>query len=281
MPSYEVTTASAAEMHRFREWADEEGWNPGRSDIVPFHTADPRGFFLGRLDGEPVVSVSGVRYGTDFGFIGFYIARPAVRGQGYGIRIWRTAMRHLDGRNIGLDGVVQQQENYRRSGFRRVWTHVRYAGVPAGAEASAGVRLVDGRDVPFDRLAEYDRRFFPAEREAFLSQWIGLPSHTSLAAVRDGRLQGFAVMRPATVGSRIGPLHAASQDIASALVHGLTGDTPDEPVALDVPDINTPSVELMERLGLEPTFECARMYTGPTPDVDSGGIFAVTTLELG
>lgn len=281
MPSYEVDTASAAGMSRFREWAEAEGWNPGRSDIEPFHAADPRGFFLGHLDGEPVTSVSGVRYGRDFGFVGFYIARPAIRGRGYGIGIWRAAMAHLAGRNIGLDGVVEQQENYRRSGFRRAYTHVRYAGVPAGAGTSAGIRLVDGRDVPFDRLADYDRRFFPAERDAFLSRWTGLPSHTSLAAVQDGTLRGFAVMRPAATGFRIGPLHAASQEIASALVHGLTGDTPHEPVALDVPDINAPSVELMERLGLEPTFECARMYTGPVPDVDSRGIFATTTIELG
>ncbi|GAA2273724.1 N-acetyltransferase GCN5 [Streptomyces ruber] len=281
MPSYEVTAASAAEMPRFREWADAEGWNPGRSDVIPFQAADPRGFFLGRLDGEPVASVSAVRYGTDFGFIGFYISRPAVRGQGYGIRLWQAATEHLAGRNVALDGVVDQQENYRRSGFRRVWNHVRYAGVPRGAEASAGIRLVDGRDVPFGQLADYDRRFFPAEREAFLSLWVGLPSHRSLAAVRDGRLEGFVVMRPAATGFRIGPLHAASQDVASALIHGLVGDAPEEPVAVDVPDVNAPSVALMQRLGLKPTFECARMYTGPTPDTDHAGVFATTTLELG
>ncbi len=28
-------------------------------------------------------------------------------------------------------------------------------------------------------------------------------------------------------------------------------------------------------------FECARMYTGGVPDLDQGGIFATTTLELG
>ncbi|MFE7751141.1 GNAT family N-acetyltransferase [Streptomyces sp. NPDC057428] len=281
MPSFEVTTASVAGMSKFTEWAEDEGWNPGLSDALLLHSADPRGFFLGQLGGEPVASVSAVRYGSDFGFLGFYIARPAVRGQGYGIRMWRAAMDHLAGRNVGLDGVVEQQENYRRSGFRRAWTHVRHAGVPTGGGVAADVRLMDARDVPFDLLADYDRRFFPADRQAFLSQWVGHRSHTSLAAVRDGNLEGFAVMRPAAVGSRIGPLYASGQDIASSLVQELAGRTPGAPVALDVPDINPASMKLMERLGLEATFECARMYTGPTPDVDTAGMFAATTIELG
>jgi hypothetical protein len=40
-------------------------------------------------------------------------------------------------------------------------------------------------------------------------------------------------------------------------------------------------VLLMEELGLEPAFEAARMYTGPVPDVDLSGMFAVTSIELG
>jgi hypothetical protein len=38
---------------------------------------------------------------------------------------------------------------------------------------------------------------------------------------------------------------------------------------------------LVEQLGLTASFKTARMYTGPTPDVDLPGLFAVTTLELG
>ena len=279
--AFEISTASTAEMAKFKEWAGDEGWNPGQSDILAFAAADPSGFFLGRLNGEPVASVSGVRYGAEFGFLGFYIARPSVRGQGYGIQLWQAAMDHLAGLNVGLDGVVDQQENYRKSGFRRALNHVRYEGVPAGEVAPGDITLVDGRSVPFGQLAAYDRRFFPAERDAFLSLWVSLPEHTSLAAVRDGELQGFAVLRPAQSGSRIGPLYAASDEVALALVNGLSATTPGLPVAVDVPDVNTAAVKLVDGLGLKPTFECARMYTGPIPDIDQFGIYGNTTLELG
>jgi hypothetical protein len=52
-------------------------------------------------------------------------------------------------------------------------------------------------------------------------------------------------------------------------------------VALDVPDTNAGSLGLVTQLGLTACFETARMYTGPTPDVDLPGIYATTTLELG
>ena len=52
-------------------------------------------------------------------------------------------------------------------------------------------------------------------------------------------------------------------------------------VAIDMPDINKPALALAERMGLKPVFETARMYTGPNPSIDLGGLFGVTSLELG
>ncbi|MBM7439413.1 GNAT family N-acetyltransferase [Streptomyces sp. HB132] len=281
MAEYEITTAGIREMARFLEWAAEEQWNPGKMDHLPFHAADPRGFLLGKLDEDPVTSISAVRYGADFGFIGFYIARPPFRGQGYGIQAWRAAMQHLNGRRVGLDGVVDQQDSYRKSGFRTAWTHMRYAGVPAGEVPSGDVTVTDAGSVPFGTLASYDRRFFPARRDAFLSLWVGTPGHTALVALQDGELKGFGVVRPAESGARVGPLYADSDDIALALLNSLAAAQQGVPLAMDVPDVNVPAIRLMERLGLEPTFECARMYTGDAPAIDMAGLFAATTIELG
>ncbi|MFG2972599.1 GNAT family N-acetyltransferase [Streptomyces sp. NPDC048331] len=280
MTGFEIAGASAADMKLIRDWADEEGWNPGDSDRFAFAVADPEGFLVGRLDGEPVACISAVRYGGGFGFIGFYIARPAVRGQGYGIRLWHAGMERLDGRLVGLDGVVDQQDNYRKSGFRSAWNNFRYEGVPQGEEDGA-VEIVDAGTLPFGRLAAYDRRFFPASRDAFLSAWTGLPGRTALAAVRDGRIEGLGVIRPSSAAHRIGPLYAATPAVAAALVLRLARHAPDGLVSVDVPDANPEAGALFERLGLAPAFETARMYTGPTPDLALTELFGVTSLELG
>ncbi len=217
--TFEITVGSADDVQRMARWAADEGWNPGNTDTHAFFAADPGAFRIGRLDGEPVACISVVKYGQALGFLGFYIARPQARGKGFGIQVWRAGMARLEGRNIGLDGVVAQQANYRKSGFR--------------------------------------------------------------VAVRDGELAGFAVMRACQAASRVGPLFAASPEIAASLVSGLAAKTGATAVAIDMPDINKPAIALAERIGLKPSFETARMYTGPDPKVDYAGLFGVTSLELG
>jgi len=283
MAAYAIRTMSAAELALAADWAAAEGWNPGLDDPLAFHAADPDGFLVGTLDGAPVASISVVRYGAGFGFLGFYIVAPAQRGRGYGLMLWQAGMDRLAGRNVGLDGVVAQQDNYRRSGFRLAWRNVRHQGVLAqgGAPSPAGVTVVDAKTLPFSALAAYDRRFFPAPRPAFLSLWTGLPRHVAVAAVADGALAGLAVLRPCRTGCKIGPLYARDAGIAVALVGALAPHAGDAPIALDVPDFNAAAVRLAGDLGLAPAFETARMYTGSDPAIDRDALFGVTTFELG
>jgi hypothetical protein len=279
--TFEISVASFDDVQMMARWAGDEAWNPGNTDIHAFFAADPGAFHVGRLDGEPVTCISVVKYGPSFGFLGFYIARPVVRGKGYGMQTWNAGMARLKGRNVGLDGVVAQQANYRKSGFRNAWNNIRYEGPAFTAPAPAGVRLVDARSVPFDALAAYDRRFFGEPRDSFLATWITLPERAALVAIRDGRLAGFAVLRACQTTSRVGPLFADSLDIAAALVSALAKKMGATSLAIDPPDINKPAVALLEGLGLKPSFETARMYTGANPEIDYSGLFGVTSFELG
>ncbi|MEU1347819.1 GNAT family N-acetyltransferase [Streptomyces sp. NPDC005775] len=282
MPTFEITTASADDIRMMADWAHAEGWNPGLTDGQAFFAADPCGFLIGRLDGVPASCVSVVRYGAGFGFLGFYLTRPELRGQGYGSRLWATGTARLTGRNTGLDGVVEQQPNYRRSGFRPAWTNLRYEGlVPVDLAPPPGITLVDARTLPFGQVTAYDRRFFPEERDSFLAAWTATPGRTALVALSEGEVAGLAVSRACRTSSRIGPLYAATPEIARALVSALAATDPAAPVAVDVPDVNPAAVRLAEELGLTPSFETARMYTGPVPDVDHAGLFGITSLELG
>jgi hypothetical protein len=141
--------------------------------------------------------------------------------------------------------------------------------------------LLVARAIPFDQLAAYDRRFFPEARDSFLAPWVGLPERAGVVAMEDGALQGFGVIRTCRAAARIGPLYAASPEIAAALVAALAAKTGAAAVAIDVPDRNKSAVKLAEQMGLKPAFETARMYTGPDPAVEYGSLFGVTSLELG
>jgi len=274
-----VRTMGRTDLELALSWAATEGWNPGRSDATPFHVTDPEGFLMIEAGGEPAACISTVRYGSSFAFLGLYIARPERRGQGLGLAVWRAAMARLDGYLVGLDGVIAQQANYRKSGFVLAHRNVRYAGPPPRSSPPAG--LVDLRSVPFDQLLAYDRPLFPAKRAPFLAAWVGMPEAIGLAAWRDDALTGIGLARPCRDGWKIGPLFANGEAIAEALFLGLAARLPAGPIILDVPEVNPAAVRLAERHGLAPVFETARMYTGPAPAIDLARVYGITTFELG
>lgn len=278
---YTIRTMTGREIGTAVEWAANEGWNPGFEDAECFFRADPSGFLVGVLGDEPVAVISVVKYGTTFGFLGFYIVRPEYRGMGYGIDIWNAGLARLDGRTVGLDGVVAQQENYRKSGFEPAWRNIRYMG-RGGGRSITGNGIVPLSEIPIDLLIDYDRPFFPDDRQDFIECWTSRTGHTSLGIVDNGRLTGYGVIRPCRSGYKIGPLFADTMEIAEMLFSALKAGTPkDSPVYLDIPEVNPDARSLVIRHDLSIVFETARMYRGPAPVLPIERIFGITTFELG
>jgi hypothetical protein len=262
------------------DWAAAEGWNPGLEDAACFATVDPHGFLIGELDGEMAATISCVNYDDRFSFLGFYIVRSDLRGHGHGLRIWQQAIAHAGPRVIGLDGVVAQQTNYKKSGFALAYANIRYGGT-VGAPAAPSADVIALGDTPFALVEASDATVFPAPRSAFLRAWIDTPGHTGRALMRNGKLAAWGVIRPCRQGFKIGPLvaddRAAAETVLSALVAAIGGGE----IFLDVPSVNREALALAESLGLAPVFETARMYTGAIAPLRTERVFGVTSFELG
>ncbi|MDJ0387280.1 GNAT family N-acetyltransferase [Roseomonas sp. E05] len=275
-----IRPARRTEMDLLLDWAAAEGWNPGLQDAGAFFTADPEGFLLAEVAGEPVGCISAVRQGGGHGFIGFYIVRPEWRGKGVGIALWRAGMARLAGRVAGLDGVVAQQANYARSGFVLAWRNVRFAAVAPVPVAGGEAEVVPADTVPFAAIAALDASASPADREVFLRAWMAAPGHRPLAVKGEGGLRGFGVARPCREGTKLGPLTATDPAAARALFNALVAGMPG-PVFLDLPESNPAAVALAREAGMAPAFETARMYAGPSPALRQERIFGVASFELG
>ena len=226
------------------DWAAAEGWNPGLADAPCFATVDPEGFLIGELDGAVAATISCVNYDDRFSFLGFYIVRPELRGRGHGLRIWNAAVAHAGARTIGLDGVVAQQGNYKKSGFVLAYPNIRYGGTVASPAVPPGLVPLD--DVAFATIAADDATVFPAPREAFLRAWIAARGHMGRALVRDGRLAAWGVIRPCRTGHKIGPLVADDRPAAEAVFAALLAAAGGGEVFLDVPSVNRDAVALAQ-----------------------------------
>ncbi|KAB0650933.1 GNAT family N-acetyltransferase [Burkholderia territorii] len=273
-----VRTMSASDVAISVEWAAAEGWNPGLHDAQCFRQADPAGFFVGLWRGEPVACLAAVAYDEHFGFIGLYIVKPEFRGKGLGMRIWQHGMHYLGERNIGLDGVVAQQANYGKSGFRLAYRNIRYQGHVSGIGCA---HVAEAAHVPFEQLLAYDRQCFPVARERFVSVWIAQPDAVALATIDAGRVAGYGVVRRCHAGCKIGPLFADDADVATGLFRALASRMPGEMIVLDVPETNRAAVALAEGHGMSSVFETARMYTKEAPAIAIDRVFGVTSFELG
>ncbi len=277
-----VRRMSAADVALAVEWAAQEGWNPGLHDADCFRMADPDGFFIGEWRGEPAACLSAAAYGEDFGFIGLYIVKPALRGKGLGMRVWRHGMAYLRNRCIGLDGVVAQQANYAKSGFQLAYRNIRFQGVARDIEPGVPHGdLQNASALPFEQLRDYDRRCFPASRDRFLAAWFAQPDAMARVAVREGQVAGYGVLRRCLTGYKIGPLFADSDEIAGQLFSALTSSIPGEVFFFDVPEAHPAAVALAERHGMTSVFETARMYTREPPVISIERVFGVTSFELG
>lgn len=279
--TWEIRSMTRKEMDWAVDLAAAEGWNPGLEDAGAFFATDPEGFLVGLLDGEPVGCLSAVSYGASFGFLGFYIVLPPFRSKGYGVQLWERGMGRLAGRVVGLDAVVAQQDNYRKSGFSYAHPQYRFEGVTGGAEAP-GPDVCPLSSVPFEALCRYDGTFFPANRRAFLAHWTHMPHSVGKALWEGGALRGYGVLRECRRGYKVGPLFADTPSGAETLLDQLVGSVPPgRPFFLDVPEPNGAALALVRRRGMEMVFETGRMYVGKAPVVHQEGIFGVTSFELG
>ncbi len=246
---YETRTRTRAEVDVALEWAANEGWNPGLHDADCFFRADRSGSFIGLLAGEPIGSISAVAYGDTYGF-------------------------------VGLDGVVEQRYNYKKSGFKLAYRNIRYQWT-AAPSIFKPMDVVQTSEVSKAWLAEFDKGLFGVERPELLECWTSTPPTRGREIVQDERLVGYGIIRKCRTGFKVGPLFADARELADRLFRSLTAD-PGEgmPVFPDVPEVNPLAVGLAQEYGMTKVFEIARMCTGDPPNIPPDRWFGVTTFEL-
>jgi GNAT superfamily N-acetyltransferase len=276
---FKIRKMSREEVEFAVEMAATEGWNPGTHDGKIFYETDPEGFFMAEVSGKPVGCASAVAYDDSFGFLGFYVVKPEFRGRGIGTKLTEKCLKYLGDRNIGLDGVVENEEKYQKiMKFRSFYSNLRFEGRGGGKVPDGLTKL---STVPFEALLDHDRKMFPALRSSFLEKWIKQPDSCSFAAVEAEKLKGYGVIRKCWQGYKIGPLFADSPEIAEKILLALKASVPGESVYLDVPEPNKEAMRIAEKYRMTVMFKTIRMYSREEPEIKLENVYGVTSFELG
>jgi GNAT superfamily N-acetyltransferase len=263
-------------------WAVQQGWNPGLHDGETFAKADANAFWVGLLDGQPIACISLANYHHSIGFIGFYLVHPDYRHQGYGLQLWKHAIAAQEVKVLAGDGVMEQLDNYQRSGFEFAWMNARYTSTHADLpfDKSPFIRKYDS--TAYEEVLTYDTKHFGTQRAAYLSAWLEMPDSHSLAYRIDGQVMGMGTIRKCLNGWKIGPLFADSFDVALMLFTELSmqAESGDE-LFLDIPEANPHALELVHRIGMKSVFKTARLYKGGIPALPIENIYGITSFEFG
>lgn len=285
MSNFVIRKMTRPEMDVMISNALKEDWFESYDVLDAFATLDSDGFFVGEIDGKIIGHVSFVRYEENYGFVGYYIIIPEYRHQGYGLRLWREGIKHMEGCNIGLDAVAEEIPVYKKAGFKICFDSWRFVGVSKVMPMDSHIVKYD--ETLLDQICEYDRKCFPSRRREFLKAWLSVPHGHAVAYIEDGVIKGYGAMHRTTESNEISPCFGDDEHIAKAIYVALINCLGDDvPVHWNVPEDNPAAVKLIKELAeyqvkIRGTEPLTRMYTGDAPDIDSSKVWSLTSFSIG
>lgn len=246
-----------------------------------------QGWGLSTPEGALAASIIVLPYGDKFAWMSMVLVSPEHRRKGYASRMLRRALAELQaqGRYAVLDATPAGHEVYLQEGLRDSWGFQRYlrTGAPArapGAELQ-GVSVRPLLTQDWTRVLEMDLPAFGASREALLCALAARLPEAALVAECGGALCGFLLGRDGREACQLGPLVAADESVARALLgHALA--RVDAPLYADILDRHAGLIDWARSQGFAPQRPFTRMVHGnDRAPGDNRTVMLATGPELG
>lgn len=211
----------------------EAGWNQTAADWALF-LRHGIVFGLPAARGGTVATGAVLPYPDDFAWISMVLVTEKRRRERIGTRVLQMCCTEIAQRGLVpvLDATPAGERVYRLLGFEGIFKIARWQGVVAerSAEPPAGVAAMTGSDIA--TVAQIDAAVFGADR-AFLLESLFERLPQLAFVTEDGG--GFLLARPGRLATQIGPVVAANDDAAVALLDAALARI-SGPVFLDVVD---------------------------------------------
>ena len=257
-----IASLGAADVDSGLALSDAAGWN---------QTADDWAFFIGHghavgcrgndddSEGRLVATAAALPYGDALGWISMVLVAPSQRHRGLATALLGECMRWLaaSGRVAVLDATPAGELVYRRLGFTSGFAFARWQGEGGGRTATSSLPAeADRADI-----VALDAATAAAPRPALLHAFLARSG--SRAWLSPGR-SGFIVARVGRLATQVGPLVAASEAEAIALLDAALDATAGR-VFIDVPERSTEVAAALHRRGFTRQRTFVRMAIGGGP----------------
>jgi len=258
-------------------------WNQLPADWKRFIGIEPKGCFVAVDEkGEDVGTVSTTSYGKKLAWIGMVLVPPERRRQGIGTALLKKAVQYLQERKlevIGLDATPMGNKLYITLGFWEDFGLERRQG-QGRPVASAGVEPMKKSDL--GAAADFDELVFGVPRPNVLGMLFRDYPDLCWVAKSNGRITGYAMMRPGFNAHQIGPWVAVDPLVAEELFKTALSAVPGKPIFLDVVVPNESAMAIVRKYNFELQRPFVRMFLGENKyPADTTKMFAISGVEKG
>ena len=247
------------------------GWNQRLADWRMLLQLAPAGSFAAVAGDRIIGTAIGIDYGT-FGWIAMMLVDPAWRGRGLGARLLEEAIGAVPPEvPIRLDATPLGRPLYQRYGFEDEAQLTRHVAEPSIDSTSGGgthrVRRLTAADLP--AVIKRDDRIFGAHRRLLL-EWTleGAGRYAQVIDTDAGPQYCFG--RPGRLFDQIGPVVAADDDSARALVSASLPAADGKAVVIDAFDRHTGFTEWLKSRGFVASRPLFRMRRKPRHGAGGG-----------
>lgn len=224
-PAPAIRPLTAADLDAAEALSASAHWNQNRADWQTMLRLG-QGWGIAGVDdrGDAVLAASVIvlPYGARFAWTSMVLVLPAFQRRGHARQLLRFALAQLaaQGRAAILDATPAGHAVYVQEGFADTWGFARYRreggtalALPAAPRAT---RLLTDDDWPaIDRL---DAPAFGASRLPLLRSLAQRWPRAARVAEEGGRLRGYVLGRDGREAGQIGPMLAADDSVAQALL---------------------------------------------------------------
>ncbi|MBP7651838.1 GNAT family N-acetyltransferase [Candidatus Dependentiae bacterium] len=265
------------------KWTIDENWNPGINDADIYYQTDPSGFFMGVYNDEPIGFVFSIFYENNFAVAGVFIVKKEFRNKLLGAELGWKFLAHIKDRNISINAVKNKVKFYGFLGFKPAFNINRYCYVKqhdlkiSNLSDDYKIIPIDNNFIYFNKIINYDRCCFPADRSKLIRLWI-FQSQSFSFCVKDSEnnICGYGVLKKAFCGYRFEPLYADNFETAEYIFsYAVNFIKIGEPVFMDIPENNPAALLLAKKYNFKNTFSMTRMYNKNEPEIDKNKIFGL------
>lgn len=211
----------------------EAGWNQTADDWALFMRHGTV-FGVPDADRSPAATGAILPYSDAFAWVSMVLVTANRRRARVGTRILETCCSELTRRGLVavLDATPAGERVYRPLGFEPIFKLSRWQGAGRGGGADLPAGICRMAPAELAAVAAADAGAFGAKRSFLLESFFHRARELAFVR-REGN--GFVLARPGRLATQIGPLVAADEEAAAALLDAAL-DAVDGPVFLDLCD---------------------------------------------